>query len=163
MPPKRKKSATQRQPTKCTRRELANESSSPGRRQESLTNSRQTRQSSRTRNRQAENTDSQSRSSNQIPTSSTSSSSILLATPTISPPAPANSSTQSTGTLAPHQVLCQLPNVLLQLSDTIKTNAPLSHNTESTPMLIIPYQRLMMTPAMPCQRRQLNDSSPIHQ
>ena len=111
MPPKHKRSATatQRPPPKRTRAST----------QESLPNPGQTRQSTRTCQSQSEAPPAASSPSNanSVPTTSSSS-----------------SSTQSTGEFSPQEVLCQLSNVLLQLTNTMQANALLPRNTDSTPV-----------------------------
>ena len=125
MPPKRKRSsAAQRSPAKRTRVAPSNEPPHRERRQENLSTSRQTRQSSRSRNCRNETVPTESRSANQTTSSS-------IPTPTNPPSVPANSSTQSTVVLAPQDVLCQLSNVLQQLTSTMQANAPLPYHTNS--------------------------------
>ena len=111
MPPKCKRSATatQRPPPKRTRAST----------QESLPTPRQTHQSTRTRQSQSEAPPAASSPSNVNSAPTTSSSS---------------SSTQSTGELSPQEVLCQLLNVQLQLTNTMQANASLPRNTDSTPV-----------------------------
>ena len=130
LPKCKSSSATQRPSPKHTCTATSNEPSSQGRTQESLLTSRQTCQSTRTLNRQSEANSAGSHSSNPNPT--TSSSSTLPTTSATSPPVPPSFSTQSTGMLMPHDVLCQLSNVLLQLTTTMQANAPLPHNIDST-------------------------------
>ena len=111
MLPKRKRSATATQwpPPKRTRAST----------QESLPTPRQMRQSTCTRQSQSEASPAASSPSNANSAPTTSSSS---------------SSTQSTGELSPQEVLCQLLNVLLQLTNTMQANALLPCNTDSTPV-----------------------------